>query len=78
MYLLDGTSAPISSVFYTTIGTGVSPLGAPRDLQGASIYDFAKEGADPSDVPLPASGLLFGLGLAAFGLMSKRRKNRQA
>ena len=69
MYLFDGTTTAIPSVQYTTAGTEIGPNGNPNDLLSVSLYTFEADGPDPNAIPLPASGLLFGFGLAGFGLL---------
>lgn len=74
VYLFDGSSSAISSIDYTTIGVFLNGRNRIQDLNTASLYTFTADGSGPSDIPIPASGVLLGFAMVGAGLIAKRRR----
>jgi hypothetical protein len=73
-YLFKGHESGISSLAFTTIGTGVTREGVVPGLAHASLYDFDGN-APTTTAPEPASFVLIATGLFA-GAMAARRRRR--
>ena len=76
VFLFDGTSTAIGSVHYTTAGVFINSSGRRLDLTEVSLYSFDPGGPGPSEIPLPASGILLGAGLIGTAWLTRRRRQR--
>jgi len=66
-YLLDGGSAGISSLPFSTLGTGLNAQGLALELDHATLYVV-------STVPEPSAYLMLGTALLGLGIFARRRR----